>query len=177
MRSRPPWPQVTRKLTSPFSSPPHSLPILSPFQIPNTSGQLCALLRRHRDPGFSWSRTVLFFIAGRFLIIHKLTRWMKTNKNHFQGGVAVNACNCSCDSRYRYRTQNQEEEEGTSFWRPNRIVFVAILGIVVDPHYAVFMDLQCSYNALSSSVDKYIYRFRRRIQRFNGVGVRANLYS
>jgi hypothetical protein len=36
---------------------------------------------------------------------------MKTNKNHFQGGVAVNACNCSCDSRYRYRTQNQEEEE------------------------------------------------------------------
>ncbi len=27
IRSRPPWPQVTRKLTSPFSSPPQSLPI------------------------------------------------------------------------------------------------------------------------------------------------------
>jgi hypothetical protein len=27
MRSRPPWSQVTRKLTSPFSSPPHPLPI------------------------------------------------------------------------------------------------------------------------------------------------------
>ncbi len=25
--SRPPWSQVTRKLTSPFSTPPHSLPI------------------------------------------------------------------------------------------------------------------------------------------------------
>jgi hypothetical protein len=31
MRSRPPWPQVTCELTSSFSSPPHSLPILSPF--------------------------------------------------------------------------------------------------------------------------------------------------
>ncbi len=57
MRSCPPWPQVTRKLTSPFPSPPHPLPISSPFQIPNTSGQLCALLRRHRDPAFSWSWT------------------------------------------------------------------------------------------------------------------------
>ncbi len=30
--SRPPWSQVTRELTSPFSTPPHS----SPFQIPST---------------------------------------------------------------------------------------------------------------------------------------------
>ncbi len=56
-RSCPPWSQVARPLSSPFSSPPHSLPIPSPFQIPNISGQLCALLRRHRDPGFSWSGT------------------------------------------------------------------------------------------------------------------------
>ncbi len=35
--SRPPWSQVTRKLTSPFSTPPHSLP------IPNSSTQVnCA---------------------------------------------------------------------------------------------------------------------------------------
>ncbi len=27
IQSRPPWPQVTRKLTSPFPSPPYSLPI------------------------------------------------------------------------------------------------------------------------------------------------------
>ncbi len=38
----------------------HSLPIPSPFQIPNTPGQLCASLRRHCDPGFSWSGTVMF---------------------------------------------------------------------------------------------------------------------
>jgi hypothetical protein len=40
--------------------PSHPLPILSPFQIPDTSGQLCALLKRHRDPGFSWSGTVMY---------------------------------------------------------------------------------------------------------------------
>ncbi len=34
----------------------HPLPIPSPFQIPNTPGQLCASLR-HRGPGFSWSGT------------------------------------------------------------------------------------------------------------------------
>jgi hypothetical protein len=34
--SRPPWSQVIRKLTSPFLTPPHSLPIPSPFQIPST---------------------------------------------------------------------------------------------------------------------------------------------
>ncbi len=49
MRSRPPWPQVARKRTSP-----------SPFQIPNTPGQLCALLRRRRDSGFTGSRTGVF---------------------------------------------------------------------------------------------------------------------
>jgi hypothetical protein len=32
--SRPPWSQVTRKLTSPFST----LPIPSPFQIPSSPG-------------------------------------------------------------------------------------------------------------------------------------------
>jgi hypothetical protein len=37
--------------------PPHSLPIPSPFQIPSTPGQLCALLRRHRDSGFTGSGT------------------------------------------------------------------------------------------------------------------------
>jgi hypothetical protein len=50
MRSRPPWPQVARKLTSPS-------PIPSPFQIPSTPDQSCALLRRHRDSGFTGSGT------------------------------------------------------------------------------------------------------------------------
>jgi hypothetical protein len=46
VRSHPPWSQVARKLTSP-----------SPFQFPDPPGaspnQLCALLRRHHDPGFT----------------------------------------------------------------------------------------------------------------------------
>jgi hypothetical protein len=50
----PPWSQVARKQTFPFSFSPHPLP----FQIPSISGQLCALLRRHCDPGFSWSGTI-----------------------------------------------------------------------------------------------------------------------
>jgi hypothetical protein len=52
MRYRPPWSQVARKLTSPSSFPPHSLPIPNsrPPGFPQTN---CApLLRRHRDPGF-----------------------------------------------------------------------------------------------------------------------------
>jgi hypothetical protein len=53
MRPCPPWSQVARKLTSPFSSPPHP----PPFQIPTTPGQFCTLLRRHCDSGFSWSGT------------------------------------------------------------------------------------------------------------------------
>ncbi len=54
MRPCPPWSQDARKLTSPFSSPPHPLP------IPNSQhpGQLCASLRRHCDSGFSWSGTI-----------------------------------------------------------------------------------------------------------------------
>jgi hypothetical protein len=54
VRSRPPWPQVARKLTSPSSNPPSP----SPLQIPTTPGQLCTLLRRHRDSGFTGSGTV-----------------------------------------------------------------------------------------------------------------------
>ncbi len=54
MRPCPPWSQVARKLTSPFSSPPH--PPL--FQIPNSPPPLWVspatprLLRRRLDPGF-----------------------------------------------------------------------------------------------------------------------------
>ncbi len=59
--SCPPWSQVARKLTSPFLIP-------SPFQIPNTPGQLCALLRQHRDPGFPWSGTIR---ATTLLHIHQ----------------------------------------------------------------------------------------------------------
>ncbi len=48
-RIRPPWSQVTRKLTSPFSTLSHSLP------TPNSQypGQLCASLRRLQESGFS----------------------------------------------------------------------------------------------------------------------------
>ncbi len=38
---------------------PQTLPSPSPFQIPNTPGQLCSILRRHRNSGFSGSRTFL----------------------------------------------------------------------------------------------------------------------
>jgi hypothetical protein len=38
----------------PLPIPPH----LTPSQIPTTPGQLCVLLRRHRDPGFTWSGTL-----------------------------------------------------------------------------------------------------------------------
>ncbi len=38
------------------------LPIPSPFQLPNTPGQLCALLRQHRDSGFTRSGTLLILI-------------------------------------------------------------------------------------------------------------------
>jgi hypothetical protein len=48
MRSRPPWPQVARKLTSLFPFPPRSR-----FPTPGVSpNQWRALLRRHHDPGF-----------------------------------------------------------------------------------------------------------------------------
>ncbi len=51
--------------------PSHPLPIPSPFQIPNTSGQLCALLRRHRDPSFSWSgilNKLVQYVAFHFFL-------------------------------------------------------------------------------------------------------------
>ncbi len=54
VRSRPPWPQVACELASPSST----LPSPSPFQIPNTPGQWCTILRRHRDSGFTRSGTI-----------------------------------------------------------------------------------------------------------------------
>jgi hypothetical protein len=52
VRSRPPWPQVARKLTSPSSIPPHSLPIPNSRPPRVSPNKLCAFLRWHQDPGF-----------------------------------------------------------------------------------------------------------------------------
>ncbi len=50
IRSRPPWPQVTCKLTSPFPSPPHSLP------IPNSQHLRSIVLLTKTT---SWSRLLM----------------------------------------------------------------------------------------------------------------------
>jgi hypothetical protein len=54
--SRPPWSQVTRKLISPFPSPPHShpLPIPSPFQNPDRLGFPELNMRLTKTTSRSW---------------------------------------------------------------------------------------------------------------------------
>ncbi len=47
MRSRPPWPQVTCKLTSPFLSPPHS-EFLTPWGFPELNMRLTKTTSRIR---------------------------------------------------------------------------------------------------------------------------------
>jgi hypothetical protein len=49
--SRPPWSQVTRELTSPFSTPPHPSPLQIP-SIPSQIPQHPAPIRRQLDSGF-----------------------------------------------------------------------------------------------------------------------------
>ncbi len=64
VRSRPLWSQVARELTSPSLFPPPFLPI--PISRPPgvSPNNLCALLRRHHDPGFTQSGTLYTYTAA-----------------------------------------------------------------------------------------------------------------
>jgi hypothetical protein len=51
---------------------PKPFPVPPPFQIPNTPGQLCAILRRHSDSGFtrSGTKTIQNSSSHNSLFIH-----------------------------------------------------------------------------------------------------------
>ncbi len=74
--SRPPWSQVARKLTSPFSTPPHS-PLVPnsqhPFSdFPNTPRHL----GRQLDPGFQ-SPEQLWTRAGGLILLCNYDQWQR----------------------------------------------------------------------------------------------------
>ncbi len=76
--SRPPWPQVTRKLTSPFSTPPHSLPIPN-SQNPRLIVRLTTMT--------SWSR-LLMVRNTRYILELSAESGVSTSVRHLQAHVS-----------------------------------------------------------------------------------------